>query len=176
VLSREGRLDAADRWYAGGGGPEAPIARSAPASCGTCGFYLPLSGVLRLAFGVCANVVTPDDGRVVSADHGCGAHSEAGTDLPPLLPEPPPVLLDTMSFDRLVIERDATATQPTPSPEPGLPAPDPEPALPQPDPEPLELPEPGPVELPEPAEPTEPLVPGLPETPGVPEMSTSPEA
>jgi hypothetical protein len=28
-------------------------------------------------FGVCANLFAPDDGRVVSADHGCGAHSEA---------------------------------------------------------------------------------------------------
>jgi hypothetical protein len=28
-------------------------------------------------FGVCANLFAPDDGKVVSADHGCGAHSEA---------------------------------------------------------------------------------------------------
>jgi hypothetical protein len=26
---------------------------------------------------VCANEYAPDDGRVVSLDHGCGAHSEA---------------------------------------------------------------------------------------------------
>jgi hypothetical protein len=27
-------------------------------------------------FGVCANGNANDDGRVVSLDHGCGAHSE----------------------------------------------------------------------------------------------------
>ena len=27
-------------------------------------------------FGVCANKWSPDDGRVVSVDHGCGEHSE----------------------------------------------------------------------------------------------------
>ncbi len=32
---------------------------------------------MRQAFGVCGNFYAPDDGRVVSADHGCGAHSEA---------------------------------------------------------------------------------------------------
>ena len=28
------------------------------------------------AFGVCANALSPSDGRLVSMDHGCGAHSE----------------------------------------------------------------------------------------------------
>lgn len=27
-------------------------------------------------FGVCANKMAPDDGRVVALAHGCGAHSE----------------------------------------------------------------------------------------------------
>jgi hypothetical protein len=27
---------------------------------------------------VCANEWSPDDGKVVSFDHGCGAHSETG--------------------------------------------------------------------------------------------------
>jgi Protein of unknown function (DUF3027) len=31
-------------------------------------------------FGVCGNVYAPDDGRVVSLDHGCGAHSEIVVD------------------------------------------------------------------------------------------------
>jgi hypothetical protein len=31
---------------------------------------------LRATFGACGNTFAPDDGRVVSADHGCGAHSE----------------------------------------------------------------------------------------------------
>lgn len=78
VMSREGRLDTAQRWYEGDHGPDTPISNSAPraARCGTCGFYLPLAGALRQAFGACGNLYAPDDGRVVSADHGCGAHSE----------------------------------------------------------------------------------------------------
>jgi hypothetical protein len=35
-----------------------------------------LAGSPRTVFGVCANEWSPDDGRVVSMDHGCGAHSE----------------------------------------------------------------------------------------------------
>jgi hypothetical protein len=77
VLSRFGRLDAADRWQAGDGGPESPMAKQAPAHCGTCAFLLPLPGSLRAGFGVCANEHTDTDGRVVTVDHGCGAHSEA---------------------------------------------------------------------------------------------------
>jgi hypothetical protein len=77
VMSRVGRLEAAERWYGGDAGPTAPLAVHAPAPCATCGFYLPLGGSLRQAFGVCANIFAPDDGKVVSADHGCGAHSEA---------------------------------------------------------------------------------------------------
>jgi hypothetical protein len=86
VMSRLGRSETAERWYDGDQGPSAPMAKQAPASCGTCGFYLPLSGSLRLLFGACGNLFAPDDGRVVSADHGCGAHSEALV-LTPLLDE-----------------------------------------------------------------------------------------
>jgi hypothetical protein len=43
----------------------------------SCGFFVPLSGSLGRVFGACGNAYAPDDGRVVSADHGCGAHSEA---------------------------------------------------------------------------------------------------
>ena len=39
-----------------------------------------MSGSMRTVFGVCANEWAPDDGRVVSLDHTCGAHSE--TDAP----------------------------------------------------------------------------------------------
>jgi hypothetical protein len=76
VLSREGRLDAAERWQAGEAGPDAAMARSAPAHCGTCGFFLPLAGSLRAGFGACGNEMAPVDGRVVSVEYGCGAHSE----------------------------------------------------------------------------------------------------
>lgn len=79
VMSRLGRSETAQRWYDGDHGPEAPISVAAPRSarCGSCGFYLPLAGLLRAMFGVCGNIYAPDDGRAVSADHGCGAHSEA---------------------------------------------------------------------------------------------------
>jgi Protein of unknown function (DUF3027) len=83
VLSREGRVDAAERWADGDHGPGAPMARQAPAHCGTCGFYLPLAGSLQAGFGVCGNEITEADGRVVSVEYGCGAHSEAVVIVPP---------------------------------------------------------------------------------------------
>lgn len=80
VLSAEGRDEAADRWLSGDTGPGAPMAKSAPAPCGTCGFLLPIGGPTGGAFGVCANEMSPADGRVVSLGFGCGAHSEATVD------------------------------------------------------------------------------------------------
>lgn len=77
VLSVDGRDEAVERWHAGAAGPHAPIAVAAPAPCATCGFWVPVRGDLGQLFGACANEYAPDDGRVVSADHGCGAHSEA---------------------------------------------------------------------------------------------------
>ncbi len=93
VMSRLGRLEAAERWYEGDRGPDAPIAKSAPARCGTCGFYLQLTGSLSAVFGVCGNEFAPDDAMVVSADHGCGAHSEALVEAS-ALPEPGPAMDD----------------------------------------------------------------------------------
>ena len=84
VLSREGRLDAADRWHDGDRGPDTAMARQAPAHCGTCGFFLPLAGSLRAGFGVCGNEVTDTDGQVVSVEYGCGAHSQAVVEAAPL--------------------------------------------------------------------------------------------
>ncbi|MFI0351643.1 DUF3027 domain-containing protein [Actinomadura sp. 9N407] len=97
VLSREGRSETAMRWYDGIAGPRAPIATSAPAQCSTCGFFVPLAGELRQVFGVCANEYAPDDGRAVSADHGCGAHSEAVV-IPAASEHGPPVI-DELDFD-----------------------------------------------------------------------------
>ena len=77
VLSSFGRDDTADRWYESDHGPRTPLSHAAPANCVTCGFFVPLSGGLGRVFGACGNAFAPDDGRVVSADHGCGAHSEA---------------------------------------------------------------------------------------------------
>ena len=77
VLSVIGREVASERWYDSEHGPRSPLAHAAPAQCVSCGFFVPLSGELGRLFGACANAYAPDDGRVVSADHGCGAHSEA---------------------------------------------------------------------------------------------------
>ncbi|MFD2091761.1 DUF3027 domain-containing protein [Blastococcus deserti] len=77
VMSAEGRSEAVGRWAAGEFGPGAPMARQAPGPCSTCGFYLPLAGSLRQRVGACGNVYSPADGRVVAADYGCGAHSQA---------------------------------------------------------------------------------------------------
>ena len=77
VMSIEGRDQASKRWYEGDRGPNTPIAQQAPKHCSSCGFFLPIAGSLRAAFGVCANAISPEDARVVSLDHGCGAHSEA---------------------------------------------------------------------------------------------------
>jgi hypothetical protein len=80
VLSLDGRADAAERWYDGDRGPSSPLAKAAPARCGDCGFLVPLAGSMKALFGVCANVYAPDDAKVVSLDHGCGAHSEVVAD------------------------------------------------------------------------------------------------
>lgn len=77
VLSIEGRDQAAKRWHDGERGPNSPMAQMAPKPCNSCGFFIPIAGSMRSAFGACANAISPEDGRVVSAEHGCGAHSEA---------------------------------------------------------------------------------------------------
>jgi Protein of unknown function (DUF3027) len=79
VLSSIGRDETALRWYDGDHGPRSPLAHAAPGPCMTCGFLVRLGGPLGRVFGVCANEYAPDDGRVVSLDHGCGAHSEASS-------------------------------------------------------------------------------------------------
>jgi hypothetical protein len=76
VLSAIGRDEAAVRWHSGDHGPKSALASAAPACCVTCGFLIRLNGPLGRVFGVCANEFAPDDGSVVSVDHGCGAHSE----------------------------------------------------------------------------------------------------
>ena len=92
VLSVEGREPAAAalvRRRATAPRRRSPSRRRPP--CVTCGFLVKLSGPLSQAFGVCANAFANDDGKVVSLDHGCGAHSEAQLSkkqLPRPLPEP----------------------------------------------------------------------------------------
>ena len=77
VLSPIGIDDAIDRWLSGPHGPESEMAQAAPATCATCGFRLPITGLIGQGFGVCANEIAPSDGHVVALDFGCGAHSEA---------------------------------------------------------------------------------------------------
>ena len=80
ILARDGRDAAATRWYTGLQGPTSVGALAAADACLSCGFLVPLQGALGTVFGVCANEWSPDDGRVVSLDHGCGAHSETDTE------------------------------------------------------------------------------------------------
>jgi hypothetical protein len=124
VMSREGRIETAQRWYDGDHGPAAPIATAAPraARCAACGFYLPLAGVLRQGFGACGNLYAPDDGRVVSADHGCGAHSEVLVEVvaPPV--EELPTVYDDSEVDPVAAAEPQAATAEA-APAPALDAP-----------------------------------------------------
>ncbi len=61
-----------------------------------------MAGALRRAFGVCANEWSPSDGRVVSLDHGCGAHSEVELEPGGQVTAPPPIV-DEMAVD--IVER-----------------------------------------------------------------------
>jgi hypothetical protein len=81
VMNRKAIDAAASRWYAGSQGPDTAGTKAAGANCADCGFIVRIAGSLGTVFGVCANEWSPDDGKVVSLDHGCGAHSE--TDVPP---------------------------------------------------------------------------------------------
>ncbi|MEQ4546473.1 DUF3027 domain-containing protein [Nocardioides kribbensis] len=97
TLSVEGRDLAAQRWYDGDAGPGSALAQAAPDHCHSCGFLVRLAGPLSDTFGVCANGDANDDGRVVSFDHGCGAHSEvrlAKKHEPVPVPEP---VFDTLT-------------------------------------------------------------------------------
>ncbi|MGH3860936.1 DUF3027 domain-containing protein [Actinokineospora sp.] len=98
VMSRLGRIEAAERWQASDFGPEADMARSAPAHCGTCAFYLQITGALGAAFGVCGNEMAPADGRVVHAEYGCGAHSEAEVE------QISPVLVADLIYDDATLD------------------------------------------------------------------------
>ncbi len=101
VMSREGREEAVGRWADGEFGPRSPMARQAPGPCSTCGFWLPLAGSLRSRLGACGNVYAPADGRVVTADYGCGAHSQATLVAVDTTPVVTSARYDTSEFDVL---------------------------------------------------------------------------
>lgn len=109
VLSREGRTAAAQRWYEGDYGPASDMARAAASTCGLCGFYLPLAGALHAGFGVCGNEYSAD-GRVVSAEYGCGAHSD--TTLPTGAGSPAYAAYDDAAVEVVDVARPAEAPAP----------------------------------------------------------------
>lgn len=111
VLSRYGRLDAAARWHGGEFGPRSDMARSAPATCGTCGFFVPLAGSLRGAFGACTNDIAPADGHVVDVAYGCGAHSEVRVEVTSSVP------VAELVYDDSLID---FTPAPEPAPEPSV--------------------------------------------------------
>ena len=102
VLSPLGRDEAADRWISGDGGPDNAMTHQAPGVCETCGFFVALAGTLGGVFGACSNQYSPQDGEVVSRDHGCGGHSDVsaqsrGVDLG--LP-----IWDTVTIDETIFD------------------------------------------------------------------------
>lgn len=103
VLSAEGREAAASRWYSGDGGPTSEVSAKATARCSSCGYFLPMAGALRATFGVCANEWSPSDGRVISLDHGCGAHSETDADQPESISIGEPIV-DEFAVDLEAVE------------------------------------------------------------------------
>ena len=113
VLAPEGRDAVADRWERGSHGPHAPSAIAATAPCSTCAFFIPLTGSMRLAFGACSNEWSPSDGRVVTVDHGCGAHSQ--TDAERRISEWP--VADPIIDSGAVVALDLNAPDPEPEPE-----------------------------------------------------------
>jgi hypothetical protein len=102
VLSQEGREEAAERWYAGDFGPTSPIALAVPYKCHSCGYWIRLNDSLGQAFGACANEMAPGEGRVVSYDYGCGAHSDVVIEAP----DHPSTehAFDTTGYDDLAME------------------------------------------------------------------------
>lgn len=104
VLSRDGRDDAAQRWFVGTTGPHSDIAKAAPGRCGTCGFSVLLAGSLGQGFGVCTNERTPFDGKIVAHGHGCGGHTDVR--LPPPGDDIPEPVVDTLAYELVPLELD----------------------------------------------------------------------
>ena len=102
VMTPLGRSQTAKRWYEGQHGPRSLSTKAAQGHvCEDCGFLIPLRGELGVMFGVCANRWSPDDGRVVSMDHGCGEHSEIEPPEPAHLWEQSEPAFDDLHVDLL---------------------------------------------------------------------------
>ncbi|MCL2850626.1 MAG: DUF3027 domain-containing protein [Micrococcales bacterium] len=117
VLAPLGRNETAARWYRGSHGPMTAGALAATAACATCGFLLPIRGALGQVFGVCANEWSPDDGTVVSADHGCGAHSQTDADPEPSQWPAPDPIIDDGRVEMVRIDRDGGEDAPGAGPD-----------------------------------------------------------
>ncbi len=124
VLAPAGRDEAAERWTQRA--EEVPTEpSSASATTGAIGeFVIPLSGSMRLHFGVCANKWCPFDGTVVPVDHACGGGAPSTPERSSTQwPANDPVYVDESNE-----EFDLTP-EPEPEPEPVAKAePEPEPA------------------------------------------------
>ena len=99
VPSADGRRDAAARWYGGEHGPHAAMAKAAAGQCRSCGWLMLIGGPLGQMFGICSHLLSPADGRIVSFDHGCGAHSEVQPEAPAVARAAP--LVDDLATDAL---------------------------------------------------------------------------
>ncbi|VEI13092.1 DUF3027 domain-containing protein [Trueperella bialowiezensis] len=99
VLSDQGRSAAFQRWYEGPGGPKNRSTRAAKATCSACGYLMHMGGSARQLFGVCANEWSEFDGRVVSLDHGCGAHSETDVRAPEKIWDQSEPVVNDISMD-----------------------------------------------------------------------------
>ena len=102
TLSVEGRELAAQRWYDGDGGPDSPLAQSAPDHCTQLRLPGPHRRPAHRACSVSAPTATPTTTAGWSAlDHGCGAHSEvrlAKKHEPQPMPDP---VFDTLNLDEV---------------------------------------------------------------------------
>ena len=116
VLSSTGRDEAATRWYRGQYGPTSAGALTSTAACSTCGFLVLLQGSLGQLFGVCANEWSPEDGSVVSLDHGCGAHSQTDIEPEPTVWPAPDPLVDEMRLDLVPARVSAPVDEPADGP------------------------------------------------------------
>ena len=109
LLSSEGRNQIMNRWYSSPRGPNLEEEIDHAFSCQTCAFYLPLSGQMGAVFGACANYFAHDEGKVVSFDHGCSAHSELPRTSKASIASAP--YLDEFGFDPLGAPEGQVQTQ-----------------------------------------------------------------
>ncbi|MFV0287544.1 MAG: DUF3027 domain-containing protein [Demequina sp.] len=116
VLGPVGRDEAFERWNQRAQDLHLASTRSATPSGAVGEFVIPLSGAMRLHFGVCANKWCPFDGTVVPVDHECGGQQQAAPDRTnPLWPANDPVF-DTEALVEMVLGG-PVAVQPETEPE-----------------------------------------------------------